>query len=230
VKKLVKIKICGIRDENHIKLLVKEGVDAIGTVINVPKSPRNMSVKTALSLKKIIPPFINFVCVTIPNSISGVTTLENHLKPDVMQLHALENESFFKDIRKSIKSKLVFGLPIDKNGNSKVIHKDPIISAKVLSKYCDALLVDSYSENTIGGSGITNDLEIAKKIREVIKIPLILSGGLNPENISNAIKHVQPYAVDVSSGVESSPGIKNEELMINFIKNARKVVINNEKL
>ena len=221
---LVKIKICGLREENHVKLLIKKGVDAIGAVVNVPKSHRNMDVKSALSLKRIIPPFISFVCVTIPNSISGVVTLENHLKPDVMQLHALEDEFFFKEIRKSIKSKLVLGLPVHKDGTSKIINKNPIISAKVLSKYCDALLIDSYSENTIGGSGVKNDLEIAKKVKETIKIPLILSGGLNPENVSEAVKFVRPYAIDVSSGVESSPGIKNEDLMINFIKNARKEV------
>ena len=221
---MVKIKICGISEEKHVDLLIKEGVDCIGVVVNVPKSPRNVDVKKSLSLKKLIPPSISFVCVTIPKSVSSVINLENSLQPDVLQLHSLEDESFFKEIKENIKSKLVLGLPVDKDGNSKVIGKDPIESAKVLSKYCDALLVDSYSEKTIGGSGITSDFEIAKKVKTAIKIPLILSGGLNPENISNAIKHVRPHAVDVSSGVESSPGIKDEQLIINFIKNAKKVV------
>lgn len=221
---MVKIKICGISEENHVKLLVKEGIDCIGTVVNVPKSPRNLDVKKALSLKKNIPSSISFVCVTIPESTSNIISLENDLQPDVMQLHALENESFFKEIREKIKSKLVLGLPIDKNGNSKVIYKDPISSAMILSKYCDALLIDSYSEKTIGGSGVINDFEAAKKVKEAIRIPLILSGGLNPENVVEAIQYVQPHAVDVSSGVESSPGMKDENLIIKFIKNARKVV------
>ncbi|NHI93467.1 MAG: phosphoribosylanthranilate isomerase [Candidatus Lokiarchaeota archaeon] len=228
MNQLVKIKICGIREEEHVNLLIEEGVDAIGTVINVPKSPRNLSVKRALAIKRILPPFIDFVCVTIPNSISGIITLERILNPDVIQLHALESESFFKEIRKKTKIKLIISLPIDQDGNSKVINNDPIISSKILAKYCDALLIDTYSEITIGGSGILNNLEIAKEVKEVIEIPLILSGGLNPDNIINAIQQVRPYAVDVSSGVESSPGIKDEGLIVNFIKNAREVSYKNE--
>jgi len=220
----MKVKICGIKDHEHVKLLIDVGVDAIGVVVNVPKSPRNISIKDAQEIHGLIPPFTTFVCVTIAKSVSDALELEKELRSDVIQIHALESESFFKELRKKLKTKLILGLPIDENGKSKVINEDPIEASKVLSKYCDALLIDRFSSKTIGGSGKLNDMDIAKKVRETIKIPLILSGGLNDQNVKEAIQHVVPYAVDVSSGVESAPGMKDENLILQFIKQAKEVI------
>ena len=76
----------------------------------------------------------------------------------------------------------------------------------------------------MGGSGIQNDFKLVKKVKDFINVPLILSGGLTPNNVIDAINLVNPYAVDVSSGVESSPGIKDEKLMVQFIKNVRGLI------
>ncbi len=221
---MVKVKICGIKDPEHVKLLINIGVDAIGVVVNVPKSPRNLSIKNAQEIRTLIPPFIAFTCVTIGDSVSDVLKLEDEIRPDVIQVHSLKEESFFKELRFKLKTKLILGLPIDEDGYSKVISKDPIEACNVLSKYCDALLIDSFSKKTIGGSGRLNNIKIAKKVRNAIKIPLILSGGLNDQNVKEAIQYVVPFAVDVSSGVESSPGIKDENLILQFMKQAKEVV------
>ncbi|MHA1143141.1 MAG: phosphoribosylanthranilate isomerase [Candidatus Helarchaeota archaeon] len=220
---MTKIKICGLKDSKHIEQIVYQGVDAIGTVVNVPRSARSISIQHALSIRRSIPPFISHVCVTVPETIVDALSLEEKLRPDVLQVHALEKESFFKELRRIIKTKLVLALPIDESGNSRLIDKDPIFASQVLTKYCDALLIDSYSAKTIGGSGVVHDWSIAKKVRESINVPLILSGGLTPENVRNAIETVQPFAVDVSSGVESAPGVKDIDLIKEFIKNSREV-------
>lgn len=218
---MTKIKICGLKEVKHVNQVVKEGVDAIGTVVNVPKSPRNITVEQALSLKKLIPPFISYTCVTIPNFPMDVRMIEKELQPDVLQIHAIKPESFFEQLRKLASTKLILGLPINQDGNSKVIEEDPVTAGKILAKFCDALLFDSYSAKTIGGSGILSDWNIAKKVQEAIDVPLILSGGLNPNNVKKAIETVHPYAVDVSSGVESAPGVKDEKLISEFIKMVR---------
>ncbi|MHA1785607.1 MAG: phosphoribosylanthranilate isomerase [Candidatus Helarchaeota archaeon] len=221
---MVRIKICGIKKFSDLDILLKNGVDAIGTVVNVPKSPRNLSIKQALLIREKIPPFISHVCVTISNNVEDLVKIQKIIKPDVFQVHAFKEESFFKNVREIVRSKLILALHLDKKGNSKIIHPDPIRASKILSSYCDALLVDSFSVETMGGSGIQNDFKLVKKVKDVINVPLILSGGLTPNNVIDAINLVNPYAVDVSSGVESSPGIKDEKLMVQFIKNVKGLI------
>lgn len=86
----------------------------------------------------------------------------------------------------------------------------------------DALLADTYRKGSQGGTGMTSDWSACRRVRdEVAPIPFILSGGLNPDNVGEGIKTVRPFAVDVSSGVESSPGVKDTEKIAEFIRRAR---------
>ena len=90
----------------------------------------------------------------------------------------------------------------------------------------DAVLLDSFAKGRYGGTGVVHDWELSKLVKQVIHPkPLILAGGLNPENVADAVRVVQPYAVDVSSGVELQPGIKDNQKMVDFIKNAKDVRI-----
>jgi phosphoribosylanthranilate isomerase len=90
----------------------------------------------------------------------------------------------------------------------------------------DAVLVDSFVAGRFGGTGKVHDWELSKRVRQKVHPkPLILAGGLNPENVQDAVRVVKPYAVDVSSGVESQPGIKDSKKVFEFIKNAKEVEI-----
>ena len=97
-----------------------------------------------------------------------------------------------------------------------------MINAKRYSHYSDAILTDTPSETGIGGTGRTNDWRLAAKLRQSISPrPLIMAGGLTPKNVEAAIRKVRPFAVDVSSGVERSPGVKDRRKIREFIMNAR---------
>ncbi|MHC1592194.1 MAG: phosphoribosylanthranilate isomerase [Candidatus Helarchaeales archaeon] len=218
---MVKIKVCGIKDEMILKKAINQGVDATGVVINVPSSPRAISIEDALQLKEEVPPFISFTAVILPNSVSDAELIVDKLKPDVLQVHAIKPLSFFKKLRRIVDVRLIFSLPIDANGNSRLFDRDPIAASRILEEYCDALLIDTYSPKAMGGSGRVHDWNVAKKVRNTIKKPLILSGGLNPNNVVDAISIVQPYAVDASSGLESSPGVKDPNLIEEFVKKIR---------
>jgi phosphoribosylanthranilate isomerase len=92
------------------------------------------------------------------------------------------------------------------------------------AKLFDAVLLDSFVEGRYGGTGVVHDWELSKRVNQVIQPkPLILAGGLNPENVAEAVRTVEPYAVDVSSGVEQQPGIKSHQKIVEFIKNAKDV-------
>ena len=105
--------------------------------------------------------------------------------------------------------------------------KETVDNAIKESKVFDAVLLDSCLPGKYGGTGIVHNWELSKHVREAIHPkPLILAGGLNPENVKSAIQTVKPYAVDVSTGVESQPGIKDPEKAEAFIKNAREANLN----
>ncbi|MFX1451644.1 MAG: phosphoribosylanthranilate isomerase, partial [Promethearchaeota archaeon] len=127
----------------------------------------------------------------------------------------------YTDVKNRISTKIINGLPVNKHNESQILDKDPLIAAKILQKYSDAILIDKYIPNKLGGTGSTVDWKLAKKVRDIIDIPLILAGGLNEENIIEAIKIVNPFAVDVSSGVEQAPGIKDPNKIVQFINNIK---------
>ena len=117
---------------------------------------------------------------------------------------------------------------ISKNSNLGIIKQIPIVDdnsisvAETYADLVDAILLDTKAGSEVGGTGKTHNWDISREIVSSINKPVILAGGLNPDNVANAIKKVKPYAVDVSSGVESEPGIKDSEKMKRFIQNATK--------
>ena len=101
---------------------------------------------------------------------------------------------------------------------------DAVDNAAKAARMFDAILFDSFAHGKHGGTGIIHDWNLSQHVKEVIHPkPLILAGGLNPENVAEAVRTAQPYAVDVSSGVERQPGIKDHKRIIEFIKNAKDV-------
>jgi phosphoribosylanthranilate isomerase len=212
----VKVKICGITREEDLAVAVAAGADAVGFIVGVTSSPRNLTLKKAEKLIKKVPIFVDSVVVTVTNNINSLTKIYEKLRPDVLQIHG-ENLSEASIIREKIHDTPLIKALYMKTGN---VIKD----AKEASNSFDAILLDSFVSGKYGGTGVVHDLEMSKQVKQTIEPkPLILAGGLKPENVKDAIHIVQPYAVDVSTGVESRPGIKDSHKVFEFIKNAKEV-------
>jgi phosphoribosylanthranilate isomerase len=213
----VRVKICGITRKEDLDAAVAAGADAVGFVVGVVSSPRNLSLNEAEKLIRQVPPFVKSVLVTVPRSIDEFETYEK-LNPDAIQLHG-ENLHAALSVRLKIPNSLLIGAV-----NANLANVLDVVSRA--SKLFDAVLLDSFADGKYGGTGIVHDWELSKRVKQVINPkPLILAGGLSPENVAEAVRTVEPYAVDVSSGVELQPGIKDHKKTIKFIKNAKDVRI-----
>jgi phosphoribosylanthranilate isomerase len=206
----MKVKICGITRSKDIALAVKAGADALGFIVGIPSSPRNLTLEKAKKLIKETPVFIDSVLVAKPKTIKELIKIVEGLKPKTLQIYG--NNISTSELKK-------IGLPI-----IKPVKADEKIVFKEAKKACcfNAVLIDSFSLNKLGGTGKPHDWKLSRKIRdEVYPKPLILAGGLTASNVQKAIKIVKPYGVDVSSGVEAKPGIKDYEKMVEFIEKAK---------
>jgi len=214
----VRVKICGITREEDLAVAVATGADAVGFIVGVPSSPRNISEEKAEKLIRLVPIFVKSVLVTVPTGIDELLKTYEKLIPDAIQIHG-ENLPGASTLREKLpNTPLIRGIDANSINALEV--------ALRVSKSFDAILLDSPALGRYGGTGIVHDWDLSKRVKQVIRPkPLILAGGLNPKNVKDAIRIVQPYAVDVSTGVESSPGIKDHEKIRAFIKNAKEVSI-----
>ncbi len=209
----VRVKICGITREEDLAVVLDAGADAVGFVVGVPSSPRNISSEKAEKLVRRVPIFAKSVLVTVPTNMGALLKTCEQLNPDILQIHG-ENPV---DV-----SKLQEKLP-----NTPLIKAvDSVQNALQASGSFDAILFDSFIDGKYGGTGIVHDWKLSKRAKQVIyPKPLILAGGLNPKNVKDAVSIVKPYAVDVSSSVEAHPGIKDRRKIIEFITNAKEARI-----
>jgi len=213
----VKVKICGITSNEDLAMAVKAGADAVGFVVNVPASPRNITPEKAEKIMKYTPVFVKNVVVAVPKSLDELMEIYERLGPDILQIHG--HNLLDSDIREKLaNTRLIRAVQAKSEG----VVEDSIKAANAF----DAVLVDSFVSGRFGGTGMIHDWELSKRVKKLIHPkPLILAGGLNPENVGDAVRAVQPYAVDVSTGVELQPGVKDPDKVFAFIKNAKEVEV-----
>lgn len=202
---MTKVKICGFTNSENARDAAIAGVDAIGLVF-YDKSPRNVDIQKAREIVAALPPFINRVGLFVNANPSFIDEVLCEVPLDTLQFHGDEEVvdctqyqmPFIKSLRVTSKTNL----------------------DQIAEHFSDAsaLLLDSYNPNSYGGTGEIFDWSLA---RVKIDLPIILAGGLNSENVSEAISQVNPYAVDASSGVESSPGMKDIDKILAFIQSVR---------
>jgi len=200
----VRIKICGITNKEDALAAVRLGADALGFVF--APSPRKVSAESAREIIKALPPFVQTVGVFVDEDPERVSSLAAVCGLDILQLHGSESVDYCSSFDRRV---------------IKAVRMQSRDELKNLSKYVDvvdALLLDTYLPNKSGGTGITFDWRLAVEARRYGRI--ILAGGLNPENVAAAIGMVKPYAVDASSGLERSPGVKDHEKMAQFVREA----------
>ncbi len=213
--KEVKVKVCGITREEDLAAAVDAGADAVGFVVGVASSPRNLTLERAKELMELTPVFVDNVAVTVLDNLDTLIKVYGKLRLDAIQIHG---ESFpgASTLRRPPNARLIRAVRV--GPDSEVVMK----AALEASKSFHAVLLDSLVPGSHGGTGIVHNWGLSKRIKEAIHPkPLILAGGLKPENVKEAVQVVQPYAVDVSSGVELRPGVKDPKRVFEFVKNAK---------
>jgi len=210
----VRVKICGITRKEDLKAAAAAGADAVGFVVGVASSPRNISLTDAENLMRYVPPFVKSVLVMVPARLEDLVETCEALNPDAVQVHG-ENLQDVGAVRDKLPNTLTIGAV-------KANPTGAVDNAANVAKMFDAVILDSFVQGKHGGTGVIHDWNVSQRIKQVIHPkPLILAGGLNPENVAEAVRTVEPYAVDVSSGVERQPGIKDHQKMVEFVKNAK---------
>ena len=200
-----RIKICGITRIEDALTATRLGADAIGFIF-WRKSARFISPAKAREIVDELPPFVSAVGVYVDPEEGWVEESSNIARLSLLQFHGDESPEFCDQ----------FSLPYIKalrvrEGMDLLQYEDQYSSAR-------GLLLDTYTEGMPGGTGDTFNWDL---IPQGLTVPLILSGGLHPGNVTMAIKKVQPWAVDVSSGVESAKGIKDAEKIADFMRGVR---------
>jgi phosphoribosylanthranilate isomerase len=206
---MTKAKICGITNLQDLEAVTGLGANAIGVVTGIPSSPRNVSLEMAKTLIDEIPVFTKSVLVLASRNLDEAIKIVKYLRPDAIQIYA-ENIDI-KELSFAIQEIDIIKPVSANNSDAKRLALNE-------TDFCDAILLDSNTSTKLGGTGETHDWEISRKIAEAIKpVPLILAGGLNPDNVDEAIRRVRPYAVDVCTGTEARPGVKDLEKVKSFL-------------
>lgn len=214
---MAKVIICGARKKEDVDLLVEAGVDGIGLITEVWQNiPCNLSRTQARELSCLIPPLISSVLIETEERVDEICHMKEEVSPDILQLHGFNNPEDVATLKKRLKTKIAKVLHFQ--GDKMAEGNDPVGYAReCIAAGADAILVDSYQVDKAGATGRMMPLSIAREIRDKIyPTPLILAGGLRLDNVSNAIDEVEPYAVDVFSGVISS-GYLDEGKVKQFI-------------
>lgn len=198
---MVRVKICGITNVKDARLAARLGADALGFNF-CEASPRYVKPERARAIIAALPPFLCTVGVFVDEDPDRVNEIVRLCALDAVQLHGDEPPVAFDRVRGARKIK---GIRVrDENDIS------------LCRRYrADAFLLDAWVEGAPGGTGQTFDWRLLRDAHEFG--PIILAGGLDPDNVDEAVRIAQPYAVDVASGVEQRPGIKDRYLMEDFI-------------
>ncbi|MCK9503038.1 MAG: phosphoribosylanthranilate isomerase [Porticoccaceae bacterium] len=200
-----RIKICGITSVADALLAVNGGADAIGLVF-YPPSPRNVAIDTAVAIAAAAGPFVTTVALFVNPEPALVETVLTRVRPHVLQFHGDESPAFCEQ----------FGRPYMKA--IRVRGDTSVLDAAAPFRSAAGILFDAWSEDRYGGTGKTFEWD---KIKGIDGFPVILAGGLTPENVAEAIALTTPYAVDASGGVEASPGVKDSAKISRFVAEVR---------
>ncbi len=201
-----RIKFCGMTRVEDVQFAAELGVDAVGLIF-APRSPRCLELARARVLRAALPPFVTPVALLMDADIAQVQAMLQAVKPALLQFHGAERP---EDCAR-------YGLPFLKAVPMAI----PEGAAIYVARYPEAIgfVFDSHAAGEAGGSGQRFDWS---RLPRGIGRPVLLAGGLDPENVFEAVRSVRPYAVDVSSGIESAPGIKDAEKMRRFVAEVKR--------
>jgi len=212
---MTRVKICGIKSESELELAVLCGADAVGFITEVPvATPRRLSMHDAARLIKKVPLFVTPVVVIMPKNAEQAVRLVRGTGACAVQVHQKVSNEVLAALRST-------GVKV-----IQTVHAEPgsmlndmLEQVKVIEN-ADAVLLDSAGSGKPGGTGQVHDWDISAAVVKGSRLPVILAGGLNPGNVEDAVRAVNPYAVDVASGVETG-GMKDAVKVSDFIRKAK---------
>lgn len=202
-----RVKICGITRAEDALAVAYSGADAIGLVFYEP-SPRCVNISQAIELIDVLPPFVTVVGLFVNAAAEFVREILARVRLDVLQFHGDETPEYCEQFQKPYLKAIRVKVGVD------------LLQCAARFSTAQGLLLDAHVEGIPGGTGTAFDWTL---IPASVPLPLILSGGLDAENVAEGIKQVRPYAVDVSSGVEAAKGIKDTQKITRFMNEVRNV-------
>ncbi len=214
---MVKVKICGLTRVEDVKLAADLGADLVGTIteVTVP-TPRNLTIDQAREIFGAVEG-PEKVAVTTPASPEEAIRIARELELDYIQIHSAMPPEQLREVKNSLPINIIGAIQVPKKTESP---EEVVNRALATAEVVDYLMLDTKGP-TGGETGIPHDWNLSSRIREASDKPVFLAGGLRPSNVKEAIQIVKPYGVDVASGIESVPAIKDPKLMEEFILAAR---------
>jgi len=206
-----RIKMCGMTREKDVEAGVNAGLDALGFIF-YEKSPRNVYPDFVRAVISKVPPFVDCVGVFVDRDREEVQEIIEYCGLSHAQLHGKENPKYCERVER-------FASPCHV---IKAFRVGTNSKKEDFSPYDDLVhgyLLDTYEKGSVGGTGSSFDWSIIEALE--LQRPMILAGGLSPDNVENAIRNISPFGVDVNSGVEVEPGVKDHELLKEFVRIVR---------
>lgn len=205
----MRVKVCGVTGESDLRAVAAAGADAVGVIADVAvETPREVAADRAADLVAAAPPFLSTTLVTMPDSPGTAAALVDRVGADHLQVHGLTDPEPLAALRAATDARLLVAVGADE---SAVAH--------AAAPHADALLVDSAADR--GGTGETHDWTATRELVASLDVPVVLAGGLTPDNVADAVATAAPYGVDVASGVERTGGVKDHDAVAAFVANAR---------
>lgn len=209
-----RIKVCCISSIEEARIAIESGTSALGMVGSMPSGPGIISDELIFQITKTIPPPIATFLLTSETAAANIINHHRRTQTSTIQFVDAITAETYKELRSALPGiKLVQVIHI--------LNEQSIDKAIEISEHVDAILLDSGNPNLLvrelGGTGRTHNWKLSRTIRDSIKVPIFLAGGLNPENIKQALEEVQPFGIDLCSGVRTN-GALNREKLNRFVK------------
>jgi phosphoribosylanthranilate isomerase len=203
-----RIKFCGMTRAGDVRLAAELGVDAIGLIF-AKGSKRLLNLAEARVLRSAVPPLVDVVALFRNNTREEVRDVLRAIRPSLLQFHGEEDDAFCAGFQMPWIKAIAMGG-----------EQAPLQARELLQRYpgANGLLLDSHAPGGSGGSGLAFDWA---QVPEGLHRPFLLAGGIGPHNVAEAVSRTRPWGVDVSSGIESAPGIKDGEKMRAFVEQVR---------
>jgi len=205
---MTRVKVCGHTRAEDVRASVAAGVDAVGVITEVPvETPREVSGERATDLLAAVPPLVTGVLVTMPETVAEARELIDATDPDAVQVHGTLDPDEVENLAASISQPVLVAIDHDAD-------------LEAYATAADGLVVDSLDAEGGGGTGRTHDWDRTAAVVDSLDVPVLLAGGLTPENVAEAVETVGPFGLDTASGVEREGGVKDHDVVARFVERA----------